>query len=91
MDPDRDCIHDSNQPDHESVDKTMHNQDQKVDQDNMPAFIDPSIGKRNNRAEQYCKSKVNSSSASKLTEKIPPTSDPGIEWSIVASKSKQQQ
>lgn len=50
--PDRGGVHDCNVPDEEGVDKSVDDEDRKVDQDHMPAFVYPSCLERNDRAQQ---------------------------------------
>lgn len=58
--PDRGGIHDSNVPDEKGVDESVDDEDHKVDQDNMPAFVYPSCLERNDRAQQKRQTEINS-------------------------------
>ena len=86
MDPDTDRVEDGNQAHGISVDQAVDDEDHKVDQNSVPALKDKLGGERDNGAEQHGESEINSSSASKLTQQIPPSSDPGIERAFVASQ-----
>lgn len=88
MDPDGDCVHEGHQLDEERIDQAMDDQEQKVDEHDMPPFKLPPCLERDDRAKQDGESKVDSSSTSKLTEQVPPASNPSIERSMTSSKPR---
>lgn len=58
--PNRGGVHDCNVPDEKGVDESVDDEDCKVDQDHMPAFVYPSCLERNDRAQQQRQTEINS-------------------------------
>lgn len=87
MDPDTDSVHDGNELHQEGVDQSVNDEEQEVDQDHLPALVNPARRQRDDRAQQQRQSEINAGSASKLTKQVPPSSDPCKERSVFSCQS----